>query len=116
MRAVIIFSILIAVHLGHQSHAAGIETSGIMRNVDLRNCFQKNCLQMRAATAESGNFTPLMSLKYVTLDYYANGKKVSYSSLNGYIDYDRNVVLIKVSPKKEILFSLSDLTFKIYKL
>jgi hypothetical protein len=91
------------------------ETSSKIRKLDLRKCQKGQCIQVKAEMAESGNFTPLMSLKGVHLAHYAEGKKNTYSSARGYIDFERDVVMIK-SDSQELLFNLKNMSVKVYSL
>jgi hypothetical protein len=109
MRRVILTAFILNLAAAFASAGETPATARI-QNMDLRNCFQQKCIQMRAAHAESGTLTPLMSLKNVQIDFFADGKKSSYSSSYGYIDFERNVVSIRVKPRLEMLFNLNDMS------
>ena len=116
---ILIFSKILALSilmLAQHSIAEGVEGHSKFTNFNLKNCYQKKCIQVIAESAESGNLSALLSLKNINITLLNNGKKTNIQGSFGYLDFEQNVVFIKLNKKKEMTISLRDLLTKEYSL
>ncbi len=97
--------------------AQAIESSAKIKKFELKNCNSKGvCVQLHANQAESGNFTPLMSLSDVHINLVHRKHITHYAGRSGYIDIERQIVVIRLNASKEVSVNLTDLSVKEYKL
>ncbi len=97
--------------------AQAFEASAKIQKFELKNCNLKGvCVQLQANQAESGNFTPVMSLSDVHINLVHRNHTKHYEARFGYIDLEHQIVVIRLNATKEVSVNLSDLSVKEFRL
>ncbi len=94
------------------------DNSSQMRKWELKSCepTNKKCLVVRAHTAESGQMTSILTFSNAEIEIIESGKIEKSKANFGYIDFENNSLVARVSSSREIAFSLRTLNKRIFTL
>lgn len=76
---------------------------------NLKTCVDKSCLELKAESVQSGQFSPLQTLKNYKAYFNIGGKSQQLDGKFGYIDFEANTVVLKKKASGEILVNLNTL-------
>lgn len=87
-------------------HALSLST---ITGFNLKTCVAQSCLELQADQAKSGQFSPLHTLKNYKALLIENGKTQEITGEFGYVDFEKNTVVLKQKNHGEIFINLDTL-------
>lgn len=87
-------------------HASSLST---INGFNLKTCVAQLCLDLRADKAQSGQLSLLHTLKNYKASFIENGKIQEFVGEFGYIDFEKNTVVLKNKSQGEIFINLNTL-------
>lgn len=76
---------------------------------NLKTCVSQVCLELQADEVKSGQITLLQTLKNYKASFKENGQTQELTGDFGYIDFEKNTVVLKNKSRGEILINLNTL-------
>lgn len=92
--------------------AKATDISSVVHRFDLRNCNKSRCVKVEALRAESGVYTPMLSLVQVEITVFQGRKKTRYTAPYGFIDLDHKRAVFRIDAKKELALNLTEIETK----
>lgn len=98
------------------SAAWASDAMSVVHHFDLRNCSKSKCVKVEAVKAETGSFSPLLSLKQVEVTITQGKSKKHYIAPYGFLDLDNQRAVFRLSPKEEMSLNLNNIETERFRL